>query len=192
MHMKISRNFRRAAVGSLLGTTAFTFAPAAIPAAAQTFHVSIKGAKQGQFKSETTLDRRKDKWITGVSFSWGVKSPRDVATGNASGKRQYDPLCFVKEWGAASPQMLSAASTNEVLSEVLFQFTRTNANGEEYIFSTIKMSDATISHVRQFSTNAADAKASFGLHEEVCFTFRKVEVTNADAKTMYTDDWAAR
>ena len=34
-----------------------------------------------------------------------MKSPRDVATGMASGKRQYAPIKIVKEWGAASPQL---------------------------------------------------------------------------------------
>jgi hypothetical protein len=37
--------------------------------------------------------------------SYEVKSPRDVATGQASGKRQYAPIKIVKEWGAASPEL---------------------------------------------------------------------------------------
>jgi hypothetical protein len=37
--------------------------------------------------------------------SYAVKSPRDVATGMASGKRQHGSITIVKEWGAASPQL---------------------------------------------------------------------------------------
>src|SRR5438874_4351293 len=35
--------------------------------------------------------------------SYEVKSPRDIATGQASGKRQHGSITIVKEWGAASP-----------------------------------------------------------------------------------------
>jgi hypothetical protein len=37
--------------------------------------------------------------------SYDVKSPRDIATGQASGKRQHGSITIVKEWGAASPQL---------------------------------------------------------------------------------------
>src|SRR5438067_10481771 len=40
--------------------------------------------------------------VTGASY---IVSPRDSATGMATGKRQYAPVKFVKEWGAASPQL---------------------------------------------------------------------------------------
>lgn len=34
-----------------------------------------------------------------------IVSPRDSATGQASGKRMHKPLTAVKEWGPASPQL---------------------------------------------------------------------------------------
>lgn len=37
-----------------------------------------------------------------MTGAW-LYSPRDVATGQASGKRMHKPITFVKEWGAASP-----------------------------------------------------------------------------------------
>jgi hypothetical protein len=36
-----------------------------------------------------------------------VVSPRDAASGMATGKRQHKPITVVKEWGAASPQLLA-------------------------------------------------------------------------------------
>ncbi len=39
-----------------------------------------------------------------VSSAW-IYAPRDVATGQATGKRMHKPFTVVKEWGAASPQM---------------------------------------------------------------------------------------
>ena len=41
------------------------------------------------------------------AFFHEVKAPRDVATGQASGKRTHKPVTFVKEWGPATPQLLT-------------------------------------------------------------------------------------
>jgi hypothetical protein len=40
--------------------------------------------------------------LTSASY---VVSPRDMATGQASGKRQHGSITIVKEWGAASPEL---------------------------------------------------------------------------------------
>ena len=40
--------------------------------------------------------------VTDASY---VVSPRDSASGMATGKRQYAPVRITKEWGAASPQL---------------------------------------------------------------------------------------
>ena len=37
-----------------------------------------------------------------LRFSFALASPRDAATGQASGKRQWKPVTIVKEWGAVS------------------------------------------------------------------------------------------
>jgi hypothetical protein len=36
-----------------------------------------------------------------------VISPRDAASGQASGKRMHKPFTIVKEWGAATPQLMA-------------------------------------------------------------------------------------
>jgi type VI protein secretion system component Hcp len=36
-----------------------------------------------------------------------VTSPRDAASGQASGKRMHKPITFVKEWGPATPQLMA-------------------------------------------------------------------------------------
>lgn len=45
---------------------------------------------------------------------YNVKSPRDSASGMASGKRTHHPVTFVKEWGAASPQLKAMKPTYDV------------------------------------------------------------------------------
>ena len=43
-----------------------------------------------------------------------VKSPRDAASGMASGKRTHKPVTFVKEWGPATPQLSALRPTYDV------------------------------------------------------------------------------
>jgi len=49
-------------------------------------------------------------------------SPRDPASGLPTGKRQHKPISFLKEWGAATPQLFQALVTNENLKTVKFEF----------------------------------------------------------------------
>jgi hypothetical protein len=44
-----------------------------------------------------------------LAFQYGVKSPCDAATGQASGKRQHQPIVITKAWGTASPQLLPSS-----------------------------------------------------------------------------------
>lgn len=43
-----------------------------------------------------------------------VQSPRDAASGQASGKRQHKPITFTKKWEAASQQLREIRSTYDV------------------------------------------------------------------------------
>jgi hypothetical protein len=45
-----------------------------------------------------------------------VKSPRDLATGQASGKRMHKPFVITKEWGASSPQLKVVVSKTRELT----------------------------------------------------------------------------
>ena len=49
-----------------------------------------------------------------VAAHYNVKAPRDVATGQSSGKRTHHPVTFVKEWGAATPQLMAIKPTYDV------------------------------------------------------------------------------
>jgi type VI secretion system secreted protein Hcp len=82
-------------------------------------YMSVNGRKQGQFRGETVSARRRDKWMPVVAIAMDLKSPHDAATGQISGKRQWAPVVVTKNWGAASPQGLSACAANEVLTDVV-------------------------------------------------------------------------
>ncbi len=156
------------------------------------FYVTVKGQKQGDFKNETPREKHKGK-IPGISFHYQVSSPRDSASGQASGKRTHHPVTFVKEWGPSSPQFFQALTTNEVLPTVLFEFVKTDKNGEEYVYYTIKLVNATVSNYKQFLTPpAVSTTHDVSELEEIAFTFQRIEVESKDGKTMAVDDWYQR
>ena len=162
-------------------------------AAASSFDVTIEGTKQGRFKGERGRDR-----IAGLAFHYDVKSPRDAATGMASGKRQQGAITFTKAIDSSSPQIFQALIGNEALKSVLFEFRSTNANGEEMVFYQITLTNASISEVEQYVgmsglVTSADAKHSGASDssplEDVSLTFQKIEVVSQVGKTMAADDW---
>jgi type VI secretion system secreted protein Hcp len=146
------------------------------------YTVAIEGTRQGVFKGEGNGARNRDKLI-GLDFAYELLSPRDAATGQATGRRQHKPVVITKEVGAASPQLFSAAATNEVLKTVTIEFLGRNPNGEEFVTYSIKLTNATIAVLRQFQ---AEGK----LLEAVEFSLQKIEVSCPSAKTTATDDWA--
>jgi len=162
-------------------------------------HISIKATTQGHFKGEGIQDHRNDKWIPVLAFSNEVQSPRDIATGMPSGKRQWGAVKIVKEWGAASPQGLQACVTNEVLTDVQIEFTKTKDSGEEYVYQTIKLTNASLSSVRRYTGNDQTGESS-SRHtsgddtmelEEWALTFQKIELDDTDGQTSFMDDWKA-
>lgn len=159
------------------------------------FYVTIEGTKQGALKGESPRTAHAAK-IAGLSYAHEIVSPRDIATGQASGKRQHGPITITKEWGPSSPQLFQALTTNEVLKKVLFEFYQTTPEGVEEIYYKITLTNATVSRIR-FTTgkgesaNTAKTQASYDTHEleEVAFTYQKIQVESTAGKTMATDDW---
>lgn len=152
------------------------------------FYVTVVGSKQGSLKGESTSEEHSDA-IEGLAFEYSVVAPRDGTTGQASGKRQHRPVTFTKAWGAASPQLFQALCTNETLKSVLFEFVQTSKSGEEVLFYTITLTEASVVGIRQHTP--LDVAGSFDVHEleEVSLTFRKIAIEHVPGNTMAVDNW---
>lgn len=158
---------------------------------ANEFYVTVEAAKQGRLKGESLRQEHQDK-LTGISFHYAVSSQRDIASGMASGKRQHKPVSFVKEWGAASPQLFQAAVTNETLKTVLFEFVKTNDNGEEAVHHTIRLTNAAISELEQFITGEPEPPADPRALERISLTFQTIQIENLGGQTSAIDEFRAR
>jgi type VI secretion system secreted protein Hcp len=139
-------------------------------------NLTIEGTKQGVFPGA------KGGAIAALQFSYGVKSPRDAATGQTSAKRQHGPIVVTKMVGTASPQIFQALTSNEPLKSVVVDL----PGGEGGIGYTIKLTNASISEIKQY-TEVLNGRAT--VLEDVSFTFQKIEVQDPGTKTMAMDDW---
>ena len=72
------------------------------------------------------------------SAAYEVTSPRDIATGQASGKRMHKPFVIRKEWGAASPQLSAMKPTYDVKT---MKGTRVAAGADGWTSMTLSSTD---------------------------------------------------
>ncbi len=153
------------------------------PARAVAIYIAVEGTKQGKFKGESPMIPFKDQSRV-LKFSYGVVSPRDVSTGQPSGKRQHRPIVITREPGAASPQFFTALVTNEVLKPVVIKFLRGNANtGVDEVQQIITLTNPTISDFRQYVGD--DGRWL----EDVAFAFQRIQIENKPAATIAVDSW---
>lgn len=158
------------------------------------FYVIAKGEKQGDFKGESTR-KGLEKKMPGFSFNSSVLSPRDAASGMATGKRQHEPLTFLKRVGASTPQWLQALCTNESLKTVTIEFVESDQKtAAERIFFVITLTNANVSSHRiiQDISEPGATTPDAVLHEEIALTFDKISWDHQIAKTTAEDSWTDR
>ena len=144
--------------------------------------VVIEGTKQGKFKGEAREPHAHQ--LAALEFEYEVKSPRDIASGQASGKRQHRPIVITKEWGPATPQLFQACVTNEVLKSVVLDCYGSSEEQTDELVHTVKLTNATVSRV----DHRYDSQR--GHFEKVELTFQKIELSSTISKLTATDDWA--
>lgn len=171
--------------GLTIGLCACMLFGAAAAQAAQEFYVSITGVKQGPFKGEI-VRKGFDGKIAGLSFDYEVVSPRDAASGMATGKRQHKPVRIKKVWGASSTQLFTALTTNESLTSVVIDFFSTDQTGMVVLDHTIKLTNAFVASI-EHSSDTLGTSASVPPTETVAFVFQQIELINHRAKMAAMD-----
>jgi len=156
---------------------------AATASAAYEFYVTIEGVKQGKFKGDSRAKAHPGT-IAGLGFMYEVKSPRDAATGMATGRRQHEPIVITKRWDSASPQLFQALVSNEALKSVLLEFVRSTPDGREEVYYTIQLQDAMVVGIKQYT----DASAAREL-EDISFSFQRIFVEDKVGKAASMDAW---
>jgi type VI secretion system secreted protein Hcp len=125
-----------------------------------------------------------------LGFEHEIVSPRDPASGQATGRRQHKPVRIVKPIDKSSPLLYRALATNEVLPTVEFRFRRPTDKGAA-VYYTVTLTNASISSVRQWKPNTRDLSADrAGDLEEVSFIYRTITWRYEDGGIEHTDTWS--
>lgn len=113
-------------------------------------------------------------------------SPRDVATGQATGKRRHAPIVVTKDVDRASPQLLQAWSRNEVLTTWRLDVFGADSFGRRAPRYTIELGHACIVEVVLLTPE----EATFP-RESVAFAYERITWTWVDGNVTAIDDWLA-
>jgi type VI secretion system Hcp family effector len=115
-----------------------------------------------------------------LSYSWGLKSPRDSASGLATGKPVFGDLQIVKKVDSTSPLFVKAASTNQKLAAATLTLYTAGEKPIDYL--VYELTDAFVTSV-EHSGAASDVPA-----EQVTLTYSTMQITakNVDGKAQAT------
>lgn len=113
-------------------------------------------------------------------------SPRDVATGQASGKRRHAPITVVKEVDRSTPLLLGAWARNAVLTTWKLTAFAADQLGRRRPAYTIELRRALVTEV---ALTTADAPAF--PREAVSFVYEAITWTWLDGTVTANDDWLA-
>ncbi len=153
---------------------------------AYTYYLTVKGSKQGAFEGE---GGGKSKGIAVMGYSLDVSVPRSAGSGQATGKRSYEPLTIAKKVGPASTQFFQALVTQEVLSEVELTIYKTAKSGKESAYFRITLQNAFVSELEHEPGEAysGDPSDTFEV-ETVALVFQKISLANLAAGTAVEDE----
>ena len=154
-------------------------------------YLIAKTQKLGQIKG-SVIQKGREGWIGVYGFHHDIVSPRDPASGLATGKRQHKPLTITKEIDKSTPLLYQAFVNNENFSEVILRFFTSDLKvaGKEIQNYTIKLINANIiSIVDDMANNKIAENAKLPILEIISFSYQKIEWTWTDGAITATDSW---
>jgi type VI secretion system secreted protein Hcp len=159
---------------------------------AETVHLFLKvnGSDIAGESTQTSLGRENS--IECLLWEQAILSARDMTTGLATGRRQYQPIKIAKRIDKSTPLLLKAMTENAV-AEGVFKFYRPNPNGDGTTeqFYTVEVKGARVTEVHACAPNVEDlATANQHPYEEVQMTFGEITWTYTNGGVTHTDTWA--
>lgn len=143
--------------------------------------LQIKGSGQGVLAGGVT-EKGKEGSIKVVTCQNSNLSPRDAASGQATGKRQHCPITITKEIDKASPLLAKAFKDQENLPEVTLTYYRAGKKGAIEKWYTITLKEVFISSLKSSTGGKSQTQ------EEISFTFQKIEWSWFDGGVTASDD----
>ena len=157
-------------------------------------YLKLTGTKSGQIKGSVTQKGRENT-IMVIAVSHEIVSPRDAASGLATGKRAHRPLVITKELDKSSPILWQMLVTNEVITEFVLDFWKPSISagsgtGSEFQHYSIKLTNASIAEIHfRMPNNKNPDLVKFAEYEEIAFTYEKIAWTWKDGGIVAEDSW---
>lgn len=158
---------------------------------ALTAYMKIEGASQGEIKGDCPQGGDKKDLILLYSVDHSVEIPKDTHTGLPTGQRIHHPMTVTKHKDQATPKLFKACCTGEQCTVTIDHY-RIKADGTEEKYFTIKLEDAIIVSLREYTpiTFLPENKPYTDM-EDVSMTYSKITWTYNDGNIEYVDDWKA-
>ncbi|MGF1607527.1 MAG: Hcp family type VI secretion system effector [Rhodothalassiaceae bacterium] len=163
-------------------------------------YMTVEGATQGAMHTGassadsigTLSQSSHEDEITVIALDGHVFVPTDPQSGQPSGQRVHEALKITKMFDKSSPMLYQALATGEQISKVEIMAYRTSSSGEQEHYFTITLQNATITDIKTWMPNTKDANfKEFTHHEDVSFSYKKIDWTHEVAGTAGSDDWDA-
>jgi type VI secretion system secreted protein Hcp len=158
-------------------------------------YLTLKGQKHGEVKGSVTQKGREGK-IMVIAVSHEIISPRDAASGQATGKVSHTPFVITKELDKSSPILYDLLVNNENIKEWELQFwtpSSRSAAGSEKQHYTVKLDNARIVDISFHMLNNKNPELiKFAEYEEVAFVYEKITWTWVDGGITAEDDWESQ
>lgn len=158
---------------------------------AETVHCYLKANGsdiQGE-STQTSLGRENS--IECLYFVDSVRTAREAGSGQATGRRTYEPITIRKRIDKSSPLIAKALCNNEKIDAV-FKFFRPSPTGDGTTeqFFTVEISDGRVSHIKRVSPDTIDpASATEPPTEEIGFVFHTITWTYEEGGITHEDNW---
>ena len=156
--------------------------------ASQNASLKLKGSTQGEIQG-SAVQKGREGTLRVLAVSHSIQSPRDPASGLATGKRQHKPVVVTVELDRAAPLLYRALVSNERLPEVLLRFYAPGSKGVglEVHSHSLRLVNAGLAEIKLLKSD--DPKQSDTL--ELSFTYQKIEWIWTEGNITATDDWEA-
>lgn len=163
-------------------------------------YIYIEGITQGNItQGAFTEESVGNIWVEGhedeilvQQIDHKITIPRDPQSGQPSGQRVHKPFEFVAALNKATPLLMNALTSGEVLPKVEVRWYRTSSAGKQEHFFTTTLEDAVIVDINTEMPHAQNPlNADYTQLVRVAMSYRKIMWDHTISGTSGSDDWRA-
>jgi type VI secretion system secreted protein Hcp len=141
------------------------------------FHITMEGEKQGEIEGSCEMLGR-ERSLVGYWLVHRITAPHDPVEGTLTAKASHYPLKLIIELDKCSPKLHQALCTGEHMKYVNIDWYRVNKYGEEELYFTFHIKNATITKIESYMplTFLPDT-ASLPYMEKLSFSYKYIRWT---------------